>query len=83
MQGGVFLKNKVEQLRKERGLNQDDFAKMLRVSRQTISSIETGKYNPSLELAFAISDFFDKRIEEIFIYERGAENEKENHNCSR
>lgn len=77
MQGGVFLKNKVEQLRKERGLNQDDFAKMLRVSRQTISSIETGKYNPSLELAFAISDFFGKQIEEIFIYERGAENEKE------
>lgn len=75
--GGGFLKNKVEQLRKERGLNQDDFAKMLRVSRQTISSIETGKYNPSLELAFAISDFFGKRIEEIFIYERGAENEKE------
>ena len=59
------MKNKVEQLRKERGLNQDDFAKMLRVSRQTISSIETGKYNPSLEL------------EEIFFYERGAENEKE------
>ena len=71
------MKNKVEQLRKERGLNQDDFAKMLRVSRQTISSIETGKYNPSLELAIAISDFFGKRIEEIFFYERGAENEKE------
>ena len=70
------MNNKVEQLRKERGLNQDDFAKMLHVSRQTISSIETGKYNPSLELAFAISDFFCKRIEEIFIYERGAENEK-------
>lgn len=62
MQGGVFLKNKVEQLRKERGLNQDDFAKMLRVSRQTISSIETGKYNPSLELAFAISYFFLLKI---------------------
>ena len=62
------MENKVEQLRKERGLNQDDFAKMLRVSRQTISSIETGKYNPSLELAFAISDFFGKRIEEIFIF---------------
>ena len=57
-------------------LNQEDFAKMLCVSRQTISSIETGKYNPSLELAFAISDFFDKRIDEIFIYERGVENEK-------
>ena len=71
------MKNKVEQLRKARGLNQEDFAKMLRVSRQTISSIETGKYNPSLDLAFAIADFFEKRIEEIFIYEKGAENEKE------
>ena len=70
------MKNNVEQLRKERGLNQEDFAKMLRVSRQTISSIETGKYNPSLELAFAISDFFGKPIEEIFIYERGMNHEK-------
>ena len=70
------MKNKVEQLRKARGLNQEDFAKMLRVSRQTISSIETGKYNPSLDLAFAIADFFGKRIEEIFIYEKGAENEE-------
>ena len=70
------MKNIVEQLRKERGLNQDDFAKLLRVSRQTISSIETGKYNPSLELAFAISDFFGKQIEEIFIYERSAKNEE-------
>ena len=70
------MKNKVEQLRKERGLNQDAFAKAIRVSRQTISSIETGKYNPSLELAFVISEFFGKRIEEIFIYERGVENEK-------
>lgn len=76
MKGGVFLKNRVEQLRKEQGLNQDEFAKKLRVSRQTISSIETGKYNPSLELAFAISKFFDKRIEEIFIYEGGADHEK-------
>ena len=70
------MKNKVEQLRKEQSLSQDEFAKMLRVSRQTLSSIETGKYNPSLELAFAISDFFGKPIEEIFIYERGADNEK-------
>ena len=75
--GGDAMKNKVEQLRKEQSLSQDEFAKMLRVSRQTISSIETGKYNPSLELAFAISDFFGKPIEEIFIYERGADNEKE------
>jgi putative transcriptional regulator len=62
------MENNVEQLRRERGLNQEDFAKILRVSRQTISSIETGKYNPSLELAFAIADFFGKSIEEIFIY---------------
>ena len=65
------MKNRVEQLRKEHGLSQEEFAKTLRVSRQTVSSIETGKYNPSLELAFAIADFFNKRIEEIFIYERG------------
>lgn len=67
------MKNKVEQLRKEKGLNQEDFANILCVSRQTISSIETGKYNPSLELAFAISNYFNKRIEEIFIYEGGTE----------
>jgi len=66
----ILLENRVEQLRKERGLNQEEFAKALSVSRQTISSIETGKYNPSLELAFAISDFFGKRIEEIFIHEK-------------
>ena len=65
------MKNYVEQLRKERGLNQEELAKILRVSRQTISSIENGKYNPSLELAFAISDYFQKTIEEIFVYERG------------
>ena len=70
------MKNKVEQLRKAKGMNQEDFAKTLRVSRQTISSIETGKYNPSLDLAFAIAEFFGMRIEEIFIYEKGAENEK-------
>ena len=70
------MKNFVEQLRKEKGLNQEDFAKALRVSRQTVSSIETGKYNPSLELAFEIAAFFGRRIEEIFIYERGEENEK-------
>ena len=70
------MKNRVEQLRKEKGLNQDEFAKLLRVSRQTISSIERGKYNPSLDLAFAIADFFGKTIEEIFQYERGYVNEK-------
>ena len=70
------MKNKIEQLRKERGLSQYDFAKAIRVSRQTVSSIETGKYNPSLELAFVIAELFGKRIEEIFLYEGGTEHEK-------
>lgn len=70
------MKNKVEELRKQAGLNQDEFAKAIHVSRQTVSSIETGKYNPSLELAFIIADFFDKSLEEIFIYERSKEHEK-------
>ena len=64
------MKNRVEELRKEKGLNQEEFAKALKVSRQTVSSIENGKYNPSLDLAFDIADFFVKPIEEIFIYER-------------
>lgn len=69
------MENRVEELRKERKLSQDEFAKAIRVSRQTVSSIETGKYNPSLELAFTISDFFGKAIEEIFIYEGSTKNE--------
>ncbi|WP_297870887.1 helix-turn-helix transcriptional regulator [uncultured Oscillibacter sp.] len=64
------MENRVEQLRKERGLRQEEFARAIRVSRQTVSAIETGKYNPSLELAFTISDFFELPIEEIFIHER-------------
>lgn len=66
----------MEILRKEKGLSQEEFAKAIRVSRQTISSIETGKYNPSLELAFIISNFFGKMIEEIFIYEGSNKNEE-------
>ncbi|WP_276850454.1 helix-turn-helix transcriptional regulator [Enterocloster lavalensis] len=62
------MKNRVEQLRKERGLSQEEFARALRVSRQTVSSIENGKYNPSLELAFQIADFFQKTIEELFLW---------------
>lgn len=70
------MQNRVEELRKKLGLNQEDFAKALSVSRQTVSSIETGKYNPSLDLAFAISDFFNESIENIFIHERSTQNEK-------
>lgn len=64
------MENRVEALRRERGLNQEAFAKAIRVSRQTVSSIETGRYNPSLELAFQISDFFGLPIEAVFIHER-------------
>ena len=71
------MENRVEHLRKARGLNQEDFARAIRVSRQTVSSIENGKYNPSLELAFTISDFFGLPIEEIFIHERSGSNETE------
>ena len=70
------MENRVEELRKGLGMNQEDFAKAIKVSRQTVSSIETGKYNPSLELAFVISNFFNKSIEEIFIYERSKNYEK-------
>ena len=74
------MENRVEELRKNLGINQEDFAKAIRVSRQTVSSIENGRYNPSLELAFVIADFFGKTIEEIFIpggNERSGGNEKE------
>lgn len=64
------MENRVEELRKQLGMSQEAFARALRVSRQTVSSIETGKYNPSLELAFAISDFFQRPIEEIFLHQR-------------
>ena len=73
MKGVMILINNVESLRKERGLNQEEFAKALKVSRQTISSIENGKYKPSLDLAFEIAEFFGLTIEEIFFYERGDE----------
>lgn len=63
------MKNRVEALRGERGLSQEELARTLEVSRQTISSLENGRYNPSIQLAFKIARYFEKTIEEIFIYE--------------
>ena len=63
------MKNKIEQIRKERGLRQEEFAKLLGVSRQTISSLETGRYNPSIFLAHKIAKFFDMTIEEVFLFD--------------
>lgn len=63
------VKNRLEEIRKERGINQEDLAAALEVSRQTIGSLEHGRYNPSIILAFKIARYFDMKIEDIFIYE--------------
>jgi len=60
------MKNKLRVLRAERNISQAELAKMAGVSRQTINAIETGKYDPSLPLAFKLADLFDQQIEEIF-----------------
>ena len=65
----VVLKNRLEEIRKQRGIKQEDLANALEVSRQTIGSLENGRYNPSIILAFKIAKYFDMSIEEIFIYE--------------
>lgn len=64
------MKNKLEEIRNARGIKQDELAKVLEVSRQTISSLENGKYNPSIILAFKIARYFNMTIEEIFIMRR-------------
>ncbi len=63
------MKNRLEELRKERGIRQEELAADLEVSRQTIGSLENGRYNPSITLAFKIARYFGMRIEDIFIYE--------------
>lgn len=63
------MKNRLEEIRKQRGINQEELAGVLEVSRQTIGSLENGRYNPSIVLAFKIARYFQMSIEEIFIYE--------------
>jgi putative transcriptional regulator len=60
------MKNIVPELRAKRGWTQSDLAMQLRVSRQTVNAVETGRYDPSLPLAFALSKLFKRPIEEIF-----------------
>lgn len=69
------MKNKVEEFRKELGKTQEDLGFKIGVSRQTIISIEKGKYNPSILLAFKISKHFGKKIEDVFIYEEDDKDE--------
>ena len=63
------MKNRLEEIRKRQGIKQEELADLLEVSRQTISSLENGRYNPSILLAFKIDKYFNLTIEEIFIYE--------------
>lgn len=71
------MKNRLEELRKQKAIKQEELAEALEVSRQTIGSLENGRYNPSILLAFKIARYFDKSIEEIFIYEEALQTEKE------
>ena len=63
------MKNRIEEIRKAKGIRQEDFAKSMGVSRQTISSLETGRYNPSIFLAYKIAKYFGMSIEEVFVFE--------------
>ena len=68
------MKNRLEGLRKARGMTQEELAEALEVSRQTVGSLENGRYNPSILLAFKIARLFETTIEEVFLYEeQGAE----------
>ena len=70
------MKNRLEEIRKSNGITQEELASILEVSRQTIGSLENGRYNPSIILAFKISKYFGLTIEDIFIYEEGEDDEK-------
>jgi len=63
------VKNRLEELRKQRGIRQEDLAAALEVSRQTVGSLENGRYNPSILLAFKIARYFGMSVEDVFIYE--------------
>lgn len=65
------MKNRLEEIRKAKGITQEELANALEVSRQTVGSLENGRYNPSIILAFKIAQFFEVFIEEVFIYEEG------------
>ena len=69
------MKNRLEEIRRHHDIRQEDLAAALEVSRQTIGSLENGRYNPSITLAFKIAKYFGMRIEEIFIYEEEPKND--------
>ncbi len=63
------MRNRLEEIRKEHNITQEELARALAVSRQTIGSLENGRYNPSITLAFKIARYFNLAIEKVFIYE--------------
>ena len=63
------MKNRIEEIRNVKGIRQDDLARQMGVSRQTISSLENGRYNPSILLAHKIAKYFGLTIEDVFIFE--------------
>lgn len=63
------MKNRIEEIRSERGIRQEELAQVMGVSRQTISSLENGRYNPSIMLAYKIAKYFGMTIEEVFCFE--------------
>ena len=63
------MKNRIEEIRNGKGIRQEELAKQMGVSRQTISSLENGRYNPSILLAHKIAQFFEMTIEEVFLFE--------------
>ena len=73
------VKNHLEVLRKARGIKQEELAEAMEVSRQTIGSLENGRYNPSILIAFKLARYINLSIEDIFIYEEErVENEEKN-----
>ncbi len=68
-QEAVTVKNRLEELRRQAGMTQEELAEALEVSRQTVGSLENGRYNPSILLAFKIARLFHTTIEEVFLYE--------------
>lgn len=66
---GGTLKNKLEEIRKQKGIKQEELADAMGVSRQTISSLENGRYNPSVILAIKLARYFGTNVEELFLYE--------------
>ena len=63
------MKNRIEEIRNSRGILQEELARTMGVARQTISSLENGRYNPSIMLAYRIAKYFGMTIEEVFIFE--------------